>query len=175
MILAEVPGWVPLWGCSHYYLFAQSAQHSCSSTSFPDTMVCTGCCSCLDHIVTYLFKQLSRSTKKRTTPLNRESDCFLHIMQQHPAMIQQVRSEVYNGGVSHSGWASPREERPNDSHLTVQMSLKRQWIFNFLDLKNIWNEVSQPHTFILSQEHSSFHDHCIPLSLQGNGVGVNHV
>ena len=55
-------------------------------------MVCTGCCSCLDHIVTYLFKQLSRSTKKRTTPLNQESDRFLHIMQQHPEMIQQVRS-----------------------------------------------------------------------------------
>ena len=55
-------------------------------------MVCTGCCSCLDHIVTYLFKQLSRSTKKRTTPLTQESDRFLHIMQQHPEMIQQVRS-----------------------------------------------------------------------------------
>uniref|UniRef100_A0A8I6AH01 Exportin 7 n=1 Tax=Rattus norvegicus TaxID=10116 RepID=A0A8I6AH01_RAT len=61
-----------------------------------DTMVCTGCCSCLDHIVTYLFKQLSRSTKKRTAPLNRESDCFLHIMQQHPAMIQQMLSTVLN-------------------------------------------------------------------------------
>eukprot|EP00061_Rhincodon_typus_P019003 g48425.t1 len=54
-----------------------------------DTMVCTGCCSSLDHIVTYLFKQLSRSTKKRTTPLSQESDRFLHIMQQHPEMIQQ--------------------------------------------------------------------------------------
>ncbi|KAL4842882.1 hypothetical protein H8958_021204 [Nasalis larvatus] len=61
-----------------------------------DTMVCTGCCSCLDHIVTYLFKQLSRSTKKRTTPLNQESDRFLHIMQQHPEMIQQMLSTVLN-------------------------------------------------------------------------------
>lgn len=56
-----------------------------------DTMVCTGCCSSLDHIVTYLFKQLSRSTKKRSTPMAQESDRFLHIMQQHPEMIQQVR------------------------------------------------------------------------------------
>lgn len=63
---------------------------------FPaDTMVCTGCCSCLDHIVTYLFKQLSRSTKKRTTPLTQESDRFLHIMQQHPEMIQQVRALMW--------------------------------------------------------------------------------
>uniref|UniRef100_A0A5F9C4G4 Exportin 7 n=1 Tax=Oryctolagus cuniculus TaxID=9986 RepID=A0A5F9C4G4_RABIT len=61
-----------------------------------DTMVCTGCCSCLDHIVTYLFKQLSRSTKKRTTPLSQESDRFLHIMQQHPEMIQQMLSTVLN-------------------------------------------------------------------------------
>lgn len=61
-------------------------------------MVCTGCCSCLDHIVTYLFKQLSRSTKKRTTPLTQESDRFLHIMQQHPEMIQQVKTE--GGGES---------------------------------------------------------------------------
>lgn len=53
-------------------------------------MVCTGCCSCLDHIVTYLFKQLSRSTKKRTTPLTQESDRFLHIMQQHPEMLWAV-------------------------------------------------------------------------------------
>uniref|UniRef100_A0A670ZC58 Exportin 7 n=1 Tax=Pseudonaja textilis TaxID=8673 RepID=A0A670ZC58_PSETE len=60
------------------------------------TMVCTGCCSCLDHIVTYLFKQLSRSTKKRSAPLTQESDRFLHIMQQHPEMIQQMLSTVLN-------------------------------------------------------------------------------
>lgn len=52
-------------------------------------MVCTGCCSSLDHIVTYLFKQLSRSTKKRPAPMATD-DRFLHIMQQHPEMIQQV-------------------------------------------------------------------------------------
>lgn len=57
-----------------------------------DTMVCTGCCSSLDHIVTYLFKQLSRSTKKRPTPMATD-DRFLHIMQQHPEMIQQVRDQ----------------------------------------------------------------------------------
>lgn len=54
-----------------------------------DTMVCTGCCSSLDHMVTYLFKQLSRSTKKRATPMATD-ERFLHIMQQHPEMIQQV-------------------------------------------------------------------------------------
>lgn len=59
-------------------------------SSLADTMVCTGCCSSLDHIVTYLFKQLSRSTKKRAAPMAQESDRFFHIMQQHPEMIQQV-------------------------------------------------------------------------------------
>lgn len=63
---------------------------SLSVCLFSDTMVCTGCCSSLDHIVTYLFKQLSRSTKKRPAPMATD-DRFLHIMQQHPEMIQQVR------------------------------------------------------------------------------------
>uniref|UniRef100_A0A8C7V2Z8 Exportin 7 n=1 Tax=Oncorhynchus mykiss TaxID=8022 RepID=A0A8C7V2Z8_ONCMY len=60
-----------------------------------DTMVCTGCCSSLDHIVTYLFKQLSRSTKKRPAAMATD-DRFLHIMQQHPEMIQQMLSTVLN-------------------------------------------------------------------------------
>ncbi|XP_034722149.1 exportin-7-like, partial [Etheostoma cragini] len=58
-------------------------------------MVCTGCCSSLDHIVTYLFKQLSRSTKKRPAAMATD-DRFLHIMQQHPEMIQQMLSTVLN-------------------------------------------------------------------------------
>lgn len=66
--------------------------------ALPDTMVCTGCCSSLDHIVTYLFKQLSRSTKKRPTPMATD-DRFLHIMQQHPEMIQQVRGHTSLGRV----------------------------------------------------------------------------
>uniref|UniRef100_A0A674BTY2 Exportin 7 n=1 Tax=Salmo trutta TaxID=8032 RepID=A0A674BTY2_SALTR len=60
-----------------------------------DTMVCTGCCSSLDHIVTYLFKQLSRSTKKRPAAMATD-DRFLLIMQQHPEMIQQMLSTVLN-------------------------------------------------------------------------------
>ena len=28
-----------------------------------DTMVCTGCCATLDHIVTYLFKQVTYKGK----------------------------------------------------------------------------------------------------------------
>ncbi|TRY65445.1 hypothetical protein DNTS_008775 [Danionella cerebrum] len=65
-----------------------------------DTMVCTGCCSSLDHIVTYLFKQLSRSTKKRVAPMAQESDRFLHIMQQHPEMIQQYFADLRNSIVN---------------------------------------------------------------------------
>ncbi|KAA0703852.1 Exportin-7 [Triplophysa tibetana] len=76
-----------------------------------DTMVCTGCCSSLDHIVTYLFKQLSRSTKKRAAPMAQESDRFLHIMQQHPEMIQQ-ESVVY---VTATSWfdSTQREDLRN--------------------------------------------------------------
>lgn len=68
--------------------------------SVSDTMVCTGCCSSLDHIVTYLFKQLSRSTKKRRTPMATD-DRFLNIMQQHPEMIQQVRPPRHGARPGH--------------------------------------------------------------------------
>ena len=34
-----------------------------SNISFLDTMVCTGCCATLDHIVTYLFKQVMMKGK----------------------------------------------------------------------------------------------------------------
>ncbi|CAH2322674.1 Exportin-7 [Pelobates cultripes] len=44
-------------------------------------------CSCLDHIVTDLFKQLSRTGKKRGAPPPQESERFLHIMQQQPEII----------------------------------------------------------------------------------------
>lgn len=83
------------WEPAQVRLSKENAGSAPTSPPFypADTMVCTGCCSCLDHIVTYLFKQLSRSTKKRTTPLTQESDRFLHIMQQHPEMIQQVKTE----------------------------------------------------------------------------------
>ncbi|CAH2322673.1 exportin-7 [Pelobates cultripes] len=51
-------------------------------------MVCTGCCSVLVWTtVTYLFKQLSRTGKKRGAPPPQESKRFLHIMQQHPEMF----------------------------------------------------------------------------------------
>ena len=68
---------------------AAAATPACVCVCVADTMVCTGCCSSLDHIVTYLFKQLSRSTKKRPAAMATD-DRFLHIMQQHPEMIQQV-------------------------------------------------------------------------------------
>lgn len=28
--------------------------------NFSDTMICTGCCATLDHIVTFIFKQLTQ-------------------------------------------------------------------------------------------------------------------
>uniref|UniRef100_A0A6Q2Z3G4 Importin N-terminal domain-containing protein n=1 Tax=Esox lucius TaxID=8010 RepID=A0A6Q2Z3G4_ESOLU len=63
-----------------------------------DTMVCTGCCSSLDHIVTYLFKQVKPTLSymmKRPAAMATD-DRFLHIMQQHPEMIQQMLSTVLN-------------------------------------------------------------------------------
>ena len=44
-----------------------------------DTMVCTGCCATLDHIVTYLFKKVTNKGELKETPnfdLNVELFCL---------------------------------------------------------------------------------------------------
>ena len=58
-----------------------------------DSMVCAGCCSTLDHILTYLFKKLSRQksglSPGPTTP-------FLQILELNPALLQQMLSSIMN-------------------------------------------------------------------------------
>ncbi|XP_039282073.1 exportin-7 isoform X2 [Nilaparvata lugens] len=61
-----------------------------------DTMVCTGCCTTLDHIVTYLFKQLSQKGKKRQGSAPPGNDMFLQVLELHPEILQQMLSTVLN-------------------------------------------------------------------------------
>jgi exportin-7 len=64
-----------------------------------DTMVCTGCCATLDHIVTYLFKQLTQKVypgKKQRVGLAPSSDMFLKVLEMHPEILQQILSTVLN-------------------------------------------------------------------------------
>ncbi|XP_044593823.1 exportin-7 isoform X2 [Cotesia glomerata] len=65
-----------------------------------DTMVCTGCCATLDHIVTYLFKQLSQKAGvypgKKNAAVTAGSELFLQVLKQHPEILQQILSTVLN-------------------------------------------------------------------------------
>ncbi|KAI0211190.1 Exportin-7 [Lamellibrachia satsuma] len=61
-----------------------------------DTMVCTGCCATLDNIITYLFKKLTRKHKKPHPNQVTDSDTFLHILELHPEILQQMLSTVLN-------------------------------------------------------------------------------
>ena len=62
-----------------------------------DTMVCTGCCATLDHIVTYLFKWLSKTSKKTpNTGLVRESETCLKVLELQPEILQQMLSTILN-------------------------------------------------------------------------------
>lgn len=62
-----------------------------------DTMVCTGCCATLDHIVTYLFKWLSKTTKKPTSSgIVRESETCLKVLEMQPEILQQMLSTILN-------------------------------------------------------------------------------
>ncbi|XP_050294230.1 exportin-7 isoform X2 [Anthonomus grandis grandis] len=65
---------------------------------YTDTMVCTGCCATLDHIVTYLFKQLTQKAYpgKKTTLPQGGGDMFLKILEMHPEILQQILSTVLN-------------------------------------------------------------------------------
>lgn len=64
-----------------------------------DTMVCTGCCATLDHIVTYLFKQLYQKggyPGRKNTVVPGGGDLFLQVLKQHPEILQQMLSTVLN-------------------------------------------------------------------------------
>ncbi|XP_015191752.1 PREDICTED: exportin-7 isoform X5 [Polistes dominula] len=60
-----------------------------------DTMVCTGCCATLDHIVTYLFKQLYQKGRKNAV-VPSGGELFLEVLKQHPEILQQILSTVLN-------------------------------------------------------------------------------
>lgn len=64
-----------------------------------DTMVCTGCCATLDHIVTYLFRWISKSNKvKQTAVVNgvRDGETCLKVLEMHPEILQQMLSTILN-------------------------------------------------------------------------------
>lgn len=67
-----------------------------------DTMVCTGCCATLDHIVTYLFKWISKSNKKGGNNNTigaagtREGEACLKVLDMHPEILQQMLSTILN-------------------------------------------------------------------------------
>lgn len=70
-----------------------------------DTMVCTGCCATLDHIVTYLFKWLSKNNKKtigggvqNSSSQSRENsnEACLKVLEIHPELLQQMLSTILN-------------------------------------------------------------------------------
>lgn len=68
----------------HYFPFAHTA----------DAMVCTGCCTTLDHILTFLFKKLSKNKGLPLSPSHRTH--FLSILELHPEILQQMLSSVMN-------------------------------------------------------------------------------
>lgn len=62
-----------------------------------DTMVCAGCCAALDHIVTYIFKKVTRAERKRRTSGTEqfEEESCLRVLKQHPEILQQVNVFIH--------------------------------------------------------------------------------
>merc|ERR1712038_32644 len=63
---------------------------------FTDTMVCTGCCATLDHIVAYLFKQVMMKGKVRRGQTIPDNDALVQVVKMHPEILQQMLSTVLN-------------------------------------------------------------------------------
>ena len=64
-----------------------------------ETMVSTGCCATLDHVITFFFKKLTKSNKKSNASSGggndvNESEAFLKILEMHPEILQQMLSTV---------------------------------------------------------------------------------
>merc|ERR1712012_609926 len=65
---------------------------------FTDTMVCTGCCATLDHIVTYLFKKVTNKVGKkvRGSQTSAENDPLVAVIKMRPEILQQMLQTVLN-------------------------------------------------------------------------------
>ncbi|XP_026744136.1 exportin-7-B isoform X2 [Trichoplusia ni] len=65
-----------------------------------DTSVCTGSCATLDHIVTYLFKQLVQKSSNKVPnprqPPPETSNMFIEVLQRRPEIMQQLLATVLN-------------------------------------------------------------------------------
>lgn len=70
-----------------------------------DTMVCTGCCATLDHIVSYLFKWVSKSSKHKSQAAQRNGlghgqnatdEPCLKVLEMHPELLQQMLQTILN-------------------------------------------------------------------------------
>lgn len=59
-----------------------------------DSVTSTICCSCLDHIITYLYRQLTK--RKRQQQTNEENSTLIQILQQQPQIFQQILSTLLN-------------------------------------------------------------------------------
>ena len=55
-------------------------------------MVSTGCCSILDNIVTFLFKKVTKKSKKSLeNGVSGSGDALVRILEMRPEILQQVK------------------------------------------------------------------------------------
>ena len=62
-------------------------------------MICTGCCNTLDHIVTYVFRQLTAKGKKARKVVEQQQGAplqLIRLMEVRPELLQQMLSCILN-------------------------------------------------------------------------------
>ena len=73
--------------CKHVYCMVRG-----TFLSLTDVIVNTGCCTTLDHILTFLFKRLSKNKGLPISPSHHTN--FLRILELQPEILQQMLSSV---------------------------------------------------------------------------------
>lgn len=96
-ILSTVSEGLTAFGIS--FLFKLQVKHRMNSFLFPsDSLISTSCCSALDHIITYLFKQLTKKKRQSTSNIDNiaQDVTLIQVYQQQPQVFQQMLTNVLN-------------------------------------------------------------------------------
>merc|ERR1712223_1745921 len=99
---------------------------------FTDTMVCTGCCATLDHIVTYLFKQVMMKGKVRRGQMLPDNDGLVQVIKLRPEILQQMLQTVLNI-IMNEDYFQQLRDQVIQSQPSAKQSSMATWFKNLME------------------------------------------
>jgi exportin-7 len=112
-------------------------------------MICTGCCNTLDHIVTYVFRQLTVKGKKARKVVEQQQGAqLIRLMEIRPELLQQMLSCIMMDGIEMNVTAKNRDRYTISNWLfLVHINIVKfivQTHFRFTEnLSLFWRDVNE--------------------------------